>query len=42
MYYVTQEAIIKCFEISTLTTLDHNNFKFGFSQNVNVLIKSTS
>ena len=36
MYYLTQEAIITFFEISDLSTLDHNNFEFGFSQNFNV------
>ena len=35
MYHLTQEAIIKLFEISILLTL-HHNFKCGFSQNFNV------
>ena len=30
MYHLTQEAIIKFFEISILSTFDHNNFKCGF------------
>ena len=39
MYYLTQEVIIKFFEISNLSTPDHNNFTFGFSQNFNVFNK---
>ena len=36
---LTQEAIHKCFEISILSTFDHNNFKCEFSQNFNVFDK---
>ena len=41
MYHLTQEAIIKFFEISILSKFDHNNFKCatGFSQNFNVFDK---
>ena len=39
MYHLTQEVIIKFFEISILSTFDHNNFKCGFSQNFNVFDK---
>ena len=39
MYHLRQEVIIKFFEISILSTFDHNNFKCGFSQNFNVFDK---
>ena len=42
MYHLTQQATVKFFEISILSTFDHNNFKCGFSQNFSVLDKSTS